>query len=394
MSSHASPDQLARAIEVQGEPEPLLELISQAHPWVGGTIKGSLSAYSTTKYYSPRIVQYGANLVERNITTPVFSAVSSVGEMTGVEHGIRRYLDARRPGDADPNRTEESSHKRRRTDDTAMDIESGLTNTIPDLRRDSFESHIEPLPLYGSSRPPSYREAAETPAAAEGPSQTASAQDRPAHNRSWSSQIFVTTSGLSVALSTTSRRSLRYCLSLLSQSAQHVANLTTALSLILKEYEAARASCKSNSEASLEKGERAATPEQDEAARQLAGAIKQHCDDIWQTLRYVVHAVSNYAGGALPDNARHFVRQQLMSLPQRWRLVSDGQSGESETSRSAQRMIDFATEGLDMMTQVSGVLKATLDSAEKWLNRVGAQDRGDHEMPDTDMQTAPTPEKC
>ena len=64
-----------------------------------------------------------------------------------------------------------------------------------------------------------------------------------------------------------------------------------------------------------------------------------------------------------------------MSLPQRWRLVSANQTGESETSRGAHRMVAFATEGLDMMSQVSHVVKATLDSAERWLERAGR--RGD-----------------
>ena len=34
-------------------------------------------------------------------------------------------------------------------------------------------------------------------------------------------------------------------------------------------------------------------------------------------------------------------------------------------------MIAFATEGLDMMSQVSQTMKLTLDSAERWLERTG-----------------------
>ena len=34
-------------------------------------------------------------------------------------------------------------------------------------------------------------------------------------------------------------------------------------------------------------------------------------------------------------------------------------------------MIAFATEGLDMISQVSQTMKLTLDSAEGWLQRVG-----------------------
>lgn len=359
MSTHASPALGAPA----SHDEPLLELIAQAHPWVGGTIKGSMSAYSTTKYYSPRFVQYGYNLVERNITTPVVSVVSTVGGMTGVENGMRRYLEAKRPMDL------ERGHK-----GDSMDVD-GHADGMPRQGRDIV---TEQLPAYGASRPPSYREE-ESPASAERSS------ERPPHNRSWSSQIFVTTSGLSVALSATSRHSLRFCLNMLSHAFANVEQLTRALSIALNQYEDTRQHCIDSSALEKgEKGERLSTPDRNEDAKQLATDIKHRCDQIMQTLRYVVDHVNNYAGGALPANAREFVRAQLMSLPQRWRIVSDGQSTGSETSRHAQRMIAFATEGLDMMTQVSGVLKATLESAEKWLERVGRQDQ-DQPMEDQQM---------
>lgn len=347
-----------------GEPEPLLELIAQAHPWVGTTIKGSISAYSTTKNFSPRIVQYGANLVEKNIAFPVASAVGSVGEMTGVEYTVRRYLDARRPADAEAGAMDVSN-------DSAMDVDAR-----PGLRRLSIDSLTEPLPVYGATRPPSYREE-QSPASVE-----RFGQVRPRNGplRSWSSQFLVTTSGLSVALSSTSRQSLRFCLTLLGSSALRVSELTRALKNILEQYEQRRRDWHHrNSDPNLEKGERPQTPDQDDSARQLADQIKAQSEHIMATLQHVVNSVSNYAGGALPDNARQFVRSQLMSLPQRWRVVSGTSeaSTDSETSKSAQRMIGFAKEGLDMITQVSNVVKATLDSAEKWLERVGRQDPQD-----------------
>jgi hypothetical protein len=144
-----------------------------------------------------------------------------------------------------------------------------------------------------------------------------------------------------------------------------------ALKMVLEEYDQARDEWHQKHDASMEEGERAKTPENDETARKLAQIIKKYSDDIWRTLEHVVTWVSNSAGGALPENARHFVRNQLMSLPQRWRIASDNQTGESETSRGAHRMIAFATEGLDMISQVSQTMKLTLDSAEGWLQRVG-----------------------
>ena len=384
--SHASPT-CSRAPEE--ESEPLLELFTKAHPWVGGTINGSLNAYSTTKYYSPRLVQFGANLVERSITTPVVSTVSTVGRMTGVESGLRWYYggNTRRSNDPDGS-GEDSATKRRRLMDNDIDLESGQFGVGSRFRRDSQESRQESLPAYGASKPPSYREEAS-------PHGTDRQLDRQSHNQSWSSQVFVMTSGLGVALSVSSRRSLRFSLSVLGQSAERVSTLMDALKLVLEQYDQARDAWHQNHDSTMEKGDRAKTPDHDEAARRLAGLLKKHSDEIWHTLQNVVNSVSNYAGGALPDNARQFVRNQLMSLPQRWRFVSDNQTGESETSRSAHRMIAFATEGLDMMSQVSQTLKLTLESAERWLERAGRRRelvdspqafQKDHDMEDADSQ--------
>jgi hypothetical protein len=336
--------------ESELETEPLLQLFASKHPWVGGTMNASINSsmfvYNTTKHYSPRFVQYGANLVERNIATPMANTVGSVGRYTGVEGGIRRYLDERRPRDVE------------KGDEDSMDIDSEK------IRRDSAEN----LPPYRASKPPSYREEY-SPAALD------RSQQRPPHTRSWSSQMagqmFVMTSGLGVALSVTSRRSLQYCLQFLSQATVHIATVSDALKMVLEQYDEARDSFHKNNEKSMEEGQRPKTPDHDEAARRLADIIKKHSDDIWTTLKQVTNYVSSSAGGALPDNARHFVTNQLMSLPQRWRLVSANQTGESETSRGAHRMVAFATEGLDMMSQVSHVVKATLDSAERWLERAG-----------------------
>lgn len=248
--------------------------------------------------------------------------------------------------------------------DDNMDIESGNGQ-----HQDHHDSGREQLPAYRASRPPSYREEVSPPG-----SGRLLQVNRPSHNRSWSSQVFVMTSGLGVALSVTSRRSLGYCLSLLSQSAQHVTTVMDALKLVLEQYDQARDAWHQNHDSATEKGERSGTPDHDDAARRLASIIKTHSDDIWRTLQTVVNSISNYAGGALPDNAQHFVRTQLMSLPQRWRFVSDSQTGDSETSRSAHRMIAFATEGLDMMSQVSQTMRLTLDSAEKWLERAGRRE--------------------
>ena len=194
------------------ESEPLLQLFASKHPWVGGSVNASINSsmfvYNTTKHYSPRFVQYGANLVERNIATPMANTVGTVGRYTGVEGGLRRYLDERRPRDIE------------KGDEDRMDIDTD------NARRESAEI----LPPYRSSKPPSYREEY-SPAAVE------RARERPPNHRSWSSQVagqmFVMTSGLGVALSVTSRRSLQFCLQALGQATVHIATVSDALKMVL-----------------------------------------------------------------------------------------------------------------------------------------------------------------
>ncbi|KAK6389382.1 hypothetical protein LTR65_006763 [Meristemomyces frigidus] len=337
----------------------------QAHPWVGGPINASLTAYSTTKGYAPRFVQASADIVERSIASPVVSTVGSVGRMTGIESAARWYLTPRGQDGVEGGEDYEGRSKRRRVMDDGTDMDPHSPRS--GMRRDSQNSRTDSLPAYRASKPPSYREEMSPPAGAERSRQN----ERPSHSRSWSSHLLYSASGLGVAMSDVSRRNLVYCLNLLGRSAEHIATVTNALKLVLEQYDQARDHWHQQRDSDTEKGERPQTPEHDEAARRLAEIIKRHCDDIWQTLKGVVHSVSVTVGGALPANARNFVRNQLMSLPQRWRMVSDSQRGESETSRTANRMIAFATEGLDMIGQVSQVCRLTLESAEGWVQMVG-----------------------
>lgn len=299
--------------------------------------------------------------------------------MTGVESGLRWYYggNSRQANEFGHVRSDSAS-KRRRLDNA--DLESGPVETTMEARGGSLELELDHdgLPAYRDSKPPSYREEPS-------PDGRQDHIRRAESSSSWSSQVFVMTSGLGVALSQTSRNSLRLCLSLLSNSAERVSTLMDALKLVLDEYDQAADAFHHSQDPLIEKSERPKTPDHDESARRLAGLLKYHSDEIWHTLQNVVNSVSNYAGGALPDNARQFVRNQLMSLPQRWRFVSDNQTGESETSRSAQRMIAFATEGLDMMSQVSQTMKLTLESAERWLERAGRRRELENSPKDSQM---------
>ena len=168
--------------------------------------------------------------------------------------------------------------------------------------------------------------------------------------------------------------------------------------------------------------------------RQLTEAKR----DVVATVRQVVDVVSKYAGGALPEPARTRVRGFILHLPQAWASAARRENvaptpvptrgrgstrrsvrrananGTGETSRptsptgtalprqrqnsggaggvlvavpptagsakqAAQRILALATESLDMMRGVTGVVKDSLDRADAWVERlrvVGLQRNG------------------
>ena len=68
-------------------PEPLLALLTSQHP----LLSSAINAYASSKSYSPRF-RVGAEFVERNIASPVASTVGTAGRMSGVETGVRWWL--------------------------------------------------------------------------------------------------------------------------------------------------------------------------------------------------------------------------------------------------------------------------------------------------------------
>lgn len=371
--------------------EPLLKLLTASHPWVGNTINGSLTAYETTKYYSPAFVRSGAEFVERNIGSPLSNTVGSISRRTGVEAGVRRYLGQRRPSDQEGR----ADNKRRRVKDPSpepKDVEMGLQSPPPsasiasprvyDYRsRAGSQASFESLPAYDENRSPTYEESA--------PLLT---QERPQSQRSysnnWRSQLLITTSGLGAALSESSLKSLRYCLSILRSAFDHVATIANALKSLLDDYEHSQHN--QTNGVTTNGVDPHLTPEQQHNSNVLAERVKTLGADIMKTVQSVVNAVNTYTGSALPENAAALVRRQLLSIPHRMRAAetnastvtspTEANSGhsnaDSSTIRSGRKWLDFATQSLDMIEQVNLVVSGTIQSAERWLESMGRKTEG------------------
>jgi len=266
---------------------------------------------------------------------------------------------------------------------------------------DPMAESMEDLPPYRMSKPPSYRE--EVSPHSEG-RRTEPSQPKRTHSPA------MTVAGLYVAMSDASLRSLRYCITLLVNATEHVETVMRALKQVLQDMDRQRdprtQQFDSKQSKAAEAGEVSSREGQGDAAMVLAQRIQQYCDDIMNTLKAVVNTVSKYAGGALPENARAYIKQQLLSVPQRWAWATQstarsstqenhadgGEAGEaeganSEARRSARRMIAFATEGIDMMQAVNTVIQNTCMEAERWMDTLPAFRRNkDTEMMDADDQ--------
>ncbi|KAL5051195.1 hypothetical protein BDW71DRAFT_84288 [Aspergillus fruticulosus] len=333
--------------------EPILSLLTSTHPLISSAINGSVAAYASSKSYSPRF-KSGAEFIERNIGSPVASTVHTVGRKTGMEGSLRWALQRHASSSSESTR---SKRRKVNSDNPAdRDLEIGLSTMDAKSPPETPDLYLnESLPPYDDHRSPKYEDVA---------------REGSPRQSTWQSRLMISTSGLGVAMSEESLKSLQYCLTWLRWANGRLGKTIVALQESLQEWESLS---RKNGDASVDSQASNQT-----LLSQRIQALKQ---DVLATLKQVVDVVSKYAGGALPENARNLVRRHLTSLPQRFRIAStavpapDESGASSEPSSSARRILVLAQEGLDMMSQVSGVVNETLVSAEHWCERLGRKRR-------------------
>ncbi|KAK5207293.1 transcriptional regulator opi1 [Exophiala xenobiotica] len=333
--------------------EPLLRLFTSQYPLAGSLINGSLSAYKTTQSYIP-----GAEWTERNVGLPL---AGTVARISGVEGGLRWALQ--------PKRDSRSSTGAPQT----PDVEKGYADITPGAtqRSSSEMAYTETLPAYNpGDRSPPYSETQIV---------LQSRERQPPPN--WRQQLVISTSGLGIAMSDESIRSLRYCLSWLRWANGRLGEAIQNIKDLLERWDEGVTPGEHASPMSLASMTQSQQEQRQAALSARIAALKV---DVLQTLKHVVGIVSNYAGGALPQNARDLVHRHLISLPQRFTVANMSSNDEpssandstSEAAKSGKRVMVLAQEGLDMMTQVSRVVNDTLVSAEGWCERLGRTPAG------------------
>lgn len=305
--------------------------------------------YKTAQRYTP-----GGEWTETNVGLPL---ARTTARISGVESVARWALQPKK--DAGNGQS------------SVPDIEKGYLELTPEgVLRQSNGLAGEPLPAYndGDRSPPYSEELVMTKEQQSG--------------AGFGHRLIITTSGLGVAMSEESIRSLKYCLSWLRWANSKLSDCTSNIQELLKQWE--RRSSQSSQPMSVSN---LTTNEADDSA--LAARIAAVKSEVLATLKQVVNVVSTYAGGALPENARRLVHQHLVSLPQRFNLASRRSSNEENNdapTNNATQALLLAQQGLEIFSQVFRVLNDTLVSAEDWFEKLGGRRRQPVPQPPTLME--------
>ena len=357
------------------QPEPLLSLFTSRHPLLSSTINGSLHAYSSSKSYSPSF-RYGAEFVER-ISSPVVNTVGTAGRISGVETGVRWWLQRTDSGSA------ERAPKRHRTNKSPMelDIERGFaefSSRPRDQRRLSEMSFSDILPPYDPQRSPKYEE--------KSPASQSRNDGHPAYHPSWPTRLIESTSGLGVAMSEESLASLRWALACLSWANRHLTRLLLRLRDAIEQSNQANGllSPRSNDSGNHPDAQVAHSEEHAPTSKEMENHIQSLAAEVIYIIKKVNNGVSEYAASALPENARILVGKYLKSIRVSFQggfseseNNGDGQSGSvSGSETSARKALLLTKEALDKLAQVSGIVEGTIVYAESWCDRLGRRREG------------------
>lgn len=297
------------------------------------------------------------------------TTVGTAGRISGVETGVRWWL--KRP--AGP--SEDHRNKRGRLrGQPELDVEKGYQDPVAyhPVNRSLSVASSETLPAYDDHRSPQYVEIDSSQSSCKASEQKSS--------QTWSSKLVITTSGLGVAMRQESLDCLKYCLEWTRWANNHLGRITSSLKDIMETPEHQQSASASDAQAGdPQEPSPGPTTQSDGVNHDANRRIDALSHALVRILADLTNVVSQYAGAALPENARNLVMRRLASLPHRFRLLSrqqrssSSESMQSSVSLRARSVLHFAHEGLDMITQISGVLNGTIASAEEWCDRLGRQ---------------------
>ncbi|KAG0146309.1 hypothetical protein CROQUDRAFT_522928 [Cronartium quercuum f. sp. fusiforme G11] len=387
-------------------------------------VSGVVRAYERGKGTS-RVVKYGADLVESSVTSISGRVVSKVGPERIAQ--IDRYAGAalERLGQISgiqPQRESSTAHVDSHPYAADPFEQLGYASDYrSSLRRRNMtitpSSHL-PCPAEadmdrgGSQSPVRHRTGQEvaghtgnesdleTPAASPGGRLVQVASSGRSRWQSMLVEAGMTAGGIGAAVSEESMKSLKYCLHWLQYATAHLDHQIT----VLRDFIGSLTISGRSSQALI-------SPR----AVETLDRIKK---EIVETIRKVVDVVSKYAGGALPEQAKQFVRKSILSLPIKWastiqaehtlnpRLTygfesgtgsqPDGSTARGTTEIAADRILSFAVEGLDMLKSVAATFSESVDRADAWVERlrvIGIQHRQQRAEDEAEQEREPRSER-
>ncbi|SGY35384.1 BQ5605_C002g01760 [Microbotryum silenes-dioicae] len=349
-------------------------------------VSGGIEWYERSKA-SSRVVKYGAGVVESSIST-IGRPIANNLRLGSLDDFACRQLD--RFGSS-PSTTDQTPlpaiQSQQEGDEKANDAEMAQSSSSTRRRHSKGSS----MGIDGEE---------EERAVNEDPLQ--GTQQVSAEGRSRWQTVLVEAGGLGAAVSEESLKSLRYCLQWLLYATAHLDHQIATLREFI-------ASLHSHTDR-----------ESDALVTASASArLSQIKHDVVETIRKVVDVVSKYAGVALPEQAKRYVRQSILGLPVKWASAiegsrnaraqsigahstastpraermedpyaaasapSPGPSSSTATTESAgtstalaptedaaERILTFAVESLDMLRGVTGIFSDSVARAEDWIERL------------------------
>ncbi|GAA5846759.1 hypothetical protein JCM9279_004429 [Rhodotorula babjevae] len=376
-------------------------------------VSSGIEWYERSKANS-RVVKYGAGLVESSfsaVSRPVANALPPLGPL---DDFACRQLDRIGAPGASPGRKSPSTALHPHGDD--VEAPHPHDGGDDEMRR-SAHGDIGP-----EFEPVSERALAEraSSASAHDGQQVATVGGGAGRSR-WQT-VLLEAGGLGAAVSEESLKSLRYCLQWLLYATAHLDHqIGTLRDFILSLRAHTTSSSASSSSNAL-------------VAASASAHLAQIKHDVVETIRKVVDVMSKYAGAALPEQAKRYVRQCILGLPVKWASAIEGRAGgmsgrttrESTvdgselgtprpermgdayfpgssssvgasagigaaaqqdgegaqggeraqdaalrpTEEAADRILTFALESLDMLRSVTGIFSESVERAETWIERL------------------------
>ncbi|GAA5935262.1 hypothetical protein JCM3775_007251 [Rhodotorula graminis] len=287
-------------------------------------VSSGIEWYERSKANS-RVVKYGAGLVESSfsaVSRPVANALPPLGPL---DDFACRQLDRIGAAGASPGRKSPSTALHPYgADDEAREQPHPHADGDDEMRRSARGGDIGP-----EFEPVSERALAErrsSASAAHDGQQVATVGGGAGRSR-WQT-VLLEAGGLGAAVSEESLKSLRYCLQWLLYATAHLDHqIGTLRDFILSLRAHTTSSSASSSSNAL-------------VAASASAHLAQIKHDVVETIRKVVDVMSKYAGAALPEQAKRYVRQCILGLPVKWASAIEGRAGGMSGRTTRESTVD------------------------------------------------------